>query len=113
MKNDYYEVIITCTGGNTEEDEFSVFDDDTQIFNTLEEVVQWVKREYGHAKRSLSYITVNGESVPCGYVFTFENSDISHYPVDKWIQRDWVNIDKIHSENAFGEIDHALSDISK
>lgn len=105
---DYYEVLVTCTGSNIGEDDFSCFNEFEKLFHSPEDVRNWLKEHYGDAKVRPSYIDVNHKAVPCGYVFTFENADWSHSPVEKWTQVDWVNINKIHADNAFEEIGYEI-----
>jgi hypothetical protein len=52
----------------------------------------------------------HGDSTPCGYVFEFEDADYSHAPIEKWIQRDWVTVNKIASKNAFNEVKYEISE---
>jgi hypothetical protein len=113
MMTDYYEVLVTCTGSNIGEDSFSTFNNFEKVFDTAEEVKQWIKEQYEDAKVGLSYIDIKGKGVPCGYVFTFENADWSHAPVERWTQIDWVNVNKVHAECAFEEIKDAIPYISE
>jgi hypothetical protein len=101
MIRKYYEVDIICTGEIDGERKFSRFDDETKIFETAYEVTEWLKKQYGSAKRSIMY---HADSIPCGYVYKFENADWSHSPVEHWQQEDWVNISRIEAETVFEEI---------
>lgn len=103
---DYYEVIITCTGEESP-GKFRMFNEETKIFDTPEEVITWLKDEYSHATRR-QYEYAGGMKEPCGYVYDFENADWSHAPVEKWNQRDWVTVSKVHSEIIFKEIEHEI-----
>jgi hypothetical protein len=100
MIRHYYEVDIISTG-STDGEQFSRFDDETKIFETAYEVTEWLKKQYGSAKRNIMWQT---DLNACGYVYKFENSDWSHSPVESWQQEDWVNISKIEAESAFEEI---------
>jgi hypothetical protein len=105
MTRKYYEVGIIHTGSSDGE-RFSQFHDETKIFETAHEVTEWLKENYSSAKRNDMYIT---DTEQCGYVYEFENADWSHSPVERWQQKDWVNIDKIEAENAFEEIAYEVS----
>jgi hypothetical protein len=37
----------------------------------------------------------DGKPQKIGYVIGFRNADLSHYPVNKWIQRDWIEFNEI------------------
>lgn len=103
---EYYEVDILCTGSDSENGKFDMFNREKKEFDSAKDVIIWLKSEYSHAKRGVLYSA--DSDAPCGYTYLFENDDISHVPVQKWIQRDWVNIYKVHTENCFKEIEHEL-----
>jgi len=108
---DYYEMIITCEG-SSDGDEFSVFDDKTKIFGTADEARKWLKEQYGNCRIPIRRMQMyHGDGIPCGYIFEYENADWSHSPVEKWIQRDWVSVEKCHSDNAFKEIEYEIPDV--
>ena len=69
---------------------------ETKTFSDLNETKKWIKEQYGKSKRVPMYIdTKEGESKKVGYIFGFRNSDCSHYPVEKWIQQDWVHFREV------------------
>ena len=73
------------------EDEWQHLDSQTEYFRTIQEATAWLKEQYGNCKRVKMYRDLeSGGSVHSGYVYGFRNSDISHLPVAKWIQQDWV-----------------------
>ena len=60
-------------------------------FRTVEEAKAWLRGRYGASKRVPMYQEGSeGESKQVGYVYGFRNSDVSHVPVVKWLQQDWV-----------------------
>lgn len=59
-------------------------------FNTMAEAKKYLQDQYGKAKKQKMYIDVNGETIHCGYIFGFRDADYSHYPVQHWLQQDWV-----------------------
>ena len=107
---DYYEMVITCEGSSDGE-EFSVFDDKTKIFMTAGEAKEWLKKYYGNTDKVKRMQMYRGDGEPCGYIFEYENADWSHSPVEKWIQRDWVTVEKCHAEYAFEEIKYEIPDV--
>jgi hypothetical protein len=112
MMINYYEVGVTCTGSSNGEEPFRMFDDFIKIFDTVDEVRQWINKRYRDVKHQYSYVDIKGVSTKCGYVFQFDNADWSHAPVEHWIQADWVNINKIYAENAFKEVDDEILEIN-
>lgn len=104
--SDYYEISILCTG-SCDGKKFSLFDEETKIVDTSDEAINYLKDRYKNIiRRQLAYFEPDK---PVGYMYEFENADLSHTPVEKWIQRDWVNVSKIHSEIAFEEIKYDIS----
>jgi hypothetical protein len=112
----YYEVDIIHTSSSDNGDKFYNNGEETIPFETVEKVKEWLDQKYGSEhtlfkdpnykiKRSIMY---HGDSTPCGYVFEFEDADYSHAPIEKWIQRDWVTINKIVSKNAFKEVKYEV-----
>lgn len=88
------EVNITMTGkGYHPSSEWQQFGHDRRIFANLAEFDEWLDQTYGKSKRAPMYVdTKDGKTIRCGYVIGFRNADWSHYPVDKWIQQDWLHI---------------------
>jgi hypothetical protein len=90
------QVQIDQTGkGYGKNEKWSLFNQHTELFVNMERVKDWMKETYGKCKRSPMYMDKNGKSVKIGYVFSFHNDDISHVPVNKWIQRDWVSFSEL------------------
>ena len=102
---DYYEVDILCTGRDKSDDKFYELDRILKQFDTVDEVVTWIKEKYNFkgVERKLMY---HGDMEPCGYVFSYKNADVSHAPVEEWDQADWVSVSKVHSELVFKEIEY-------
>ena len=90
----YYTIEITSTakscGCNSEP--YRVFDRQTEHFTNLEAVKQRLGEKYGNCKREKIFRDDNGKAVQVGWVYCFNNDDISHVPVDKWHQQDWVEV---------------------
>jgi hypothetical protein len=111
----YYEIDIIYTS-SSDGDKFYNNGEETIPFETANEVKKWLDQKYGFdhplfkdlnykVKRSIMY---QGDSTPCGYVFEFEDADWSHNPVERWVQRDWITVNKIISNNAFEEIKYEI-----
>ena len=105
----YYEMNIISQGSPDGED-FSIFDERTKIFGSSEEAKRWLQEKYGNCrisvKRSQMY---HGDGIPCGYIYEYENADWSHSPVERWLQQDWIIVEKCHAEYAFEEIKYEIS----
>jgi len=90
----YYTIEISSTGkkrGRNSE-EYQVFDRQTEHFTTLEAVKQRLIEKYRDCKREKIYRDINGEAVQIGWIYCFNNADMSHVPVQKWHQQDWVEV---------------------
>ena len=72
------------------DDEWQHLDNQNKSFANKKEAMDWLKEEYGTCKRVKMYVDLDGKSLHSGFVFGFRNCDISHLPVAKWIQQDWV-----------------------
>ncbi len=88
---------ITMTGkGYSPKDKWSNFGQDTKNFTSIQDAKDWLKEQYGKAKRVSMFIDLkDGKSKRIGYVIGFRNSDMSHYPVDKWLQQDWIEFREV------------------
>lgn len=74
-------------------DEHRIFDSETLTFADKAEAHKALAKRYGKAwkRRGKMYVEQsNGEAVHCGYTVRFHNADLSHAPVEKWLQRDWI-----------------------
>ncbi len=93
----YYKVSITMTGRSYKaDDEYRTFDQQSKCFQTLEEAQSYVAEKYGNCKRVKIYRDqTNGEALHIGWIYCFNNNDISHVPVDKWRQQDLVEITQV------------------
>ena len=109
---DYYEMIITYCGSSNNGETFSIFDDKTKIFDSADEAKAWLQEQYGNCRIPVRRVQMyRGDGIPCGYIFEYENADWSHYPVEKWIQQDWISLEKCHSECAFEEMKYEIPDV--
>lgn len=93
----YYTIEITSTaksrGRNSKE--YHIFDRQTEHFTTLEAVELRLKEKYGNCKRQKIFRDLKKgleEPLHIGWVYCFNNDDISHVPVQKWHQQDWVEV---------------------
>lgn len=92
--NTFIEVKITRTGKSySPKDNYRIFDDETKRFNNITEAKTWLISEYGNCRRVAMYQdSKEGVTYQSGYVYGFHNSDMSHSPVERWLQQDWVSI---------------------
>lgn len=80
---------ITKTGKSyNPKDHYKVFDDDIIHCSSLDEAKKWLEDKYGSCKRTKMYQDPNGDHI--GYIYHFRDADFSHYPVNRWLQQDWV-----------------------
>ena len=96
-----YQLQIDKTGkGYGKNDKFSRFDHETIRFSDINQVKEYIKETYGKSKRQPMYKDgKDGKAVKCGIIIGFHNSDYSHSPVNKWIQQDWITLEKIEQVN--------------
>lgn len=82
---------ITKTGKSyAPKSEYNIFDREEQKFKDMTAALAWIKETYGKCKRFAMRRDPDGKK--CGWIFGFRNNDISHVPVEKWLQQDWVSI---------------------
>ena len=89
-------IIMTGKSYNSK-DKYSMFADELKNFRDLTEAKNWLKKTYGNSKRSKMYIDCNNKSKHIGYVIGFHNADYSHSPVERWLQRDWIEFRNVES----------------
>lgn len=90
------QLLITKTGnGYNPKDGYTLFDCQIENFKTIPDADAWIKETYGKVKRSKMFVDVDEKSKHCGYVIGFRNADLSHYPVEKWLQQDWVEFREV------------------
>jgi hypothetical protein len=83
---------ITQTGKSfSSKDTFSIFNSLNVQFSTIKEAKEYLKITYPKCKRSKMFI----DNLHVGYVYRFFNEDISHLPINKWIQRDWIEFQEV------------------
>lgn len=67
-----------------------------QDFPDMKSALTYLKGRYGNCSREKMYIDRKDETaIHCGWIYGFRNSDISHYPVERWLQRDWVSFHRL------------------
>ena len=94
----YYRIDISCTA-KTEKENWSIFDNISKVFDSIEKVKSWLKEKYGNCKTIPMYRDgPENKSVKIGYIFCFKNADWSHSPVNRWYQRDWVEIREVNEK---------------
>ena len=101
MSDVSYHIHIVCTAksrGKNQED-YHIFEREDHNFKTEDEAKQFICDKYGKCKRDKMYKDLSdGEVLHIGYIYCFANDDISHSPVQKWWQQDWVTIEKVLSD---------------
>lgn len=67
--------------------------DDVYHFDSKLEALAFIRERYGKAKRAPMYQDrADGTPAKIGWVIGYRNSDYSHYPVEHWLQQDWVSV---------------------
>ena len=95
-----FELHITETGKSfSPKARYSIFNDDRKAgFSDMNAVYAYLRERYGKAKRQPMYVDLKtGGTLKCGWVIGFRNSDISHAPVQHWLQQDWIHISKVET----------------
>jgi len=102
----FYKVVInqTARGVDETDDDFermAVIDKD---FSTLPQALDFIKKQ-GYSSKDVEktpmYIDTKAygsKPKQIGWIFTYENADYSHSPVEKWVQQDWVEVFVLESK---------------
>ena len=91
-----FELHITCTGRSfNPREKYSIFHQDREQFGTIKEVYAFLRERYGKSKRVPMFIDKkDGSTHKIGWVIGFRASDLSHAPVQHWLQQDWIEVRK-------------------
>jgi len=90
------QVSITMTGKSYNPNEkYSIFNHELKTFDNLQDAKKWLRDTYGKSKRNRMYVDSKNEAKHIGYVIGFKNADLSHYPVEKWLQQDWIEFREV------------------
>ncbi len=94
-----FELVIDETGSSTPAKEKSVFNSIRKEFGTLDLLSAFLADRYGGAVpeggRRVYVDKKDGSSEEIGFTHSYWNSDISHLPVNKWHQTDWISVSEI------------------
>lgn len=95
----YFKVIIDHSSkAMFSKEPYRIFDRETKVFETLEQVKTFLANEYPKCKKEKMYIDdKQGNSHHIGWIYSFKNRDISHNS-ETWLQQDWVNVNEIESK---------------
>ena len=92
--------IISITGKSyNPKDEYRYFYKETLTFADKDEANKALAKRYGKSwkHRDKMFVdTKSGEALHCGYTVGFHNADWSHAPVEKWLQRDWIEFREVN-----------------
>lgn len=87
------QVIIIMTGKSyNSADEYRIFDSETLTFADKADANKALAERYGKSwhRRKKMYIDSKDGELHCGYIVGFHNADLSHVPIKKWLQQDWI-----------------------
>lgn len=94
------QLTITATSkGYHPSSQWSIFDTQRKGFPSIEAARDWLRYTYGNCRRYKMFQDVGGEMVHVGYIYGYRNSDISHLPVEKWLQQDWIEFQRVETVN--------------
>jgi hypothetical protein len=96
----YIEVKITETGRNNLEDAPTIFNEEVEKVETLEQARKFLEERYGKMPGMRSKVFVDGkkgETIEVGFTHSFWNKDWSHNS-KAWFQTDWVSIYQVTKE---------------
>ncbi len=96
----YVEIRITETGRNKLEDVPTIFNEEVEKVETLEEARKFLEERYGKMPGMRSKVFIDGkdgEAQEVGFTHSFWNRDISHN-TKSWFQTDWVSIYQVTME---------------
>lgn len=92
------QVTVKETGKNSTKDNYEIFSSYVKSFNSLPDVMKWLKETYGNKKRNAMYVDdKDGNPKKVGWMIGYWNQDMSHpYRDDgkpnKWLQQDWIEV---------------------
>lgn len=93
-------VITETCKGYSPKDTYRVAEQGHKNFADIVQANMYLKEQYGNCKKQKMFIdTKDGKTLVCGYIFSFKNADTSHFPVEKWLQRDWVSFQEVKTMN--------------
>ncbi len=70
---------------------YRIFAENSHCVADMAQAKIYLQERYGKCKRSKMYIDKkDSDTVHCGYIFCFHAGGISHLPVERWLQQDWV-----------------------
>jgi hypothetical protein len=92
-------ISITETGRSYGKNEkFKIFNEyEKKGFESIEQALSWLKGNYEKSSwknKRPCFVDTDSGTKQVGFVIGFRNADLSHYPVNKWIQQDWVSFNE-------------------
>jgi len=93
----FFEVSISRTACKYQsEDDFEVYDSQVEKFKTIEEVKEFLNKEYYYADSKCPIFRDNaeGETIQVGHIYRMDKTE--QYKVDGYLtQEDWVEISEV------------------
>ena len=84
--------------GKTDRD-FSIFNQETKEFGTLEDAKEWLKSEYFYCKTTYPiYRDVDGKSVKVGKIYAFKGSEFQDGKKWHYYQQDWIELREVNAK---------------
>ncbi len=94
----YIEVTITQTASNRPADQKRIFHTETIECESMADAWDKLTERYGkkpHARRGVFVDKPDGSVERVGFLHSFWNADLSHWPVQRWHQTDWVTFSEV------------------
>jgi hypothetical protein len=91
---------MTGKGYGKSDKRYCMYKDD-KSFADIQEALTWLKEQYPTPtwkhKQPMFVETKDGKVLRVGFIVSFRADDISHVPVQKWLQQDWVEFQECRS----------------
>lgn len=89
------ELLITMTSKTNPKEKYSIFNEETKLFDDMKQAKQFLKDEYGNHKRSsMFYEDKKGDSKRVGFIIGFRNSEYQDGKTIHFLQQDWITFYK-------------------
>ena len=98
----YYRVDIDCRARELDDLDasYETFDTKTLTFGTIKYLRAFLTKQYAGMPMEPMYDDVT----VIGALYYFENSDVSHNPIESWAQCDWVTVTDVIEQKPVGVI---------
>lgn len=89
------EINISKTAkGYSKDDQYSIYAEETKLFEDMDKAKVWIKETYGKSKRQKAYVdTKDKKSIQTGYVISFKSEQYNRDTgkLDHFIESHWIS----------------------